>query len=406
MKTSLNQLEHKINIKKEKIRVRLTEEIALKWNSSNIQYAVVNGLYEYPRRIGRDIDVVINQDQVFEALKIIEEVGKINGFINFTRWSYYGLYQSVLLKIEDNDILSLPIDLLCTDYVWRCKFINLTESKEILSSPLSYKGPFKESEYGKCLKNIIRPFLCGDIMRFKGKYKVPIKITEPLVLHKLLLLFGRRGLKIIESVFENQYNVIEAYASSIKRKLQLLYFVKHFSEFVKCVYRMLFTRVMLLIKNRPVYIAIFSDDDIYNYLVHLKEWFLKGFINVNFVWIPQHICIKRKSLFNSIKNKIYHSWRNVIKDNLIPISEVRIVIRFYKTKQIDIKSQVEIRKIRSQIKSDAVIILSTTKLISYFFSKKGQDCIFEEAPLSLINKVKTAYLIGITIVRQLPKIVR
>jgi hypothetical protein len=407
MRTSLLPSELQSNVDVDKIRIRLAEEIALKWNESNIHYAVVNGLSEYPQKLGRDLDVVVNQNEAQRVLKIIEEIGKAKGFLNFSRWSYFGLYQSVLVKIEGNEVISLPIDLLCTDYVWRSKFINLTNSDEILNSAVSYKGPFKESEYGKYLKNIIRPFLCGDVKRFQTKYKAPIKIPESLVSHKLVALFGNRGLKTIQRVLGNQYNHIAGNIAFIKLKLQMLYFLKHPIKFIRSAFRMLFTRIMLLIINRPVYLAILAEDNnMYDYLKPLNQWLSKGFLAIDIKNIDPDFLNKNIGLYGSLKSKLYHLWRNWIKDNRIPISEVRVIIRLYITSVDNSELIKEISKIKKTLLSNAVIVLAPNKLLFSFPDSNGKEMLFDELYVTKSNKEEFVYLIGSSIINHFPKIIR
>jgi hypothetical protein len=407
MRTSLQPSELQFNVDMDKIRTRLAEEIALKWNELNIHYAVVNGLSEYPHKIGRDLDIVVNKNEVQKVLQIIEEVGKANGFLNFKRWTYFGLYQSVLAKVEGNKLISLPIDLLCTDYVWRSKFINLTNPDEILSSTLCYKGPFKESEYGKYLKNIIRPFLCGDIKRFQDKYKTPIKIPASIFSQKLVSLFGNRGLKTIQRVLGSQYDYIAKNISSIKWNLQMLYFLKHPFKFVRSAYRILFTKIMLLIKNRPIYIAVLAEDNnIYYHLKLLSQWLLNGFLAVDITKITPDFFSKNIVLCNSFKSKLYHLWRNWIKDNHIPISEVRVIIRLYITSVDNSKLIKKISKIKKTLQSNAVIVLTANKILFFFSDTNGKEIRFDELHLTKSNKEEFVYLIGSSIISHLPQIIR
>lgn len=404
---SLLRSESLLNVDADKIRVRLAEEIAIKWNESNIQYVVVNGLFEYPSKLGRDLDVVVNRREVQKALSIIQEIGKIHGFLHFVRWSHFGLYQSVLIKVVGNELISLPIDLLCTDYVWRVKFINLTSSNEILNSPISYKGPFKESEYGKYLKNIIRPFLCGDIKRFQTKYKVPIKISEALVSHKLVLLFGNKGARIIKRMLGSQYDYIAKNINSTKLKLQIHYFLKHPFKFVNSAYQMLFTRFMLLIINRPVYLAILAkDSSIYDYLEPLRQWLLKGFLAVDIKKITPNFFYKKIKQYDYLKIKFYHLWRNWITDNRSPISEIRMIIRLYTT-SLEISNLIkDIEKIKKMLGTNAVAIFENDRIIVSFFTNEINELSFSERYTARTDKEKIVYVIGSTIIKYLPSLIR
>lgn len=177
-------------------RVGVASDIAVVWNDAGLRYAVVNGLGNYPRALGRDLDVVIERRDVGRAVEIARAVGSRSGYgTSFVRWSWWGLYQLVL--VNDADGSSLPIDLLCTTTVWRAKIVRVVTSPDLtrLAQGDDSIGPFSVSREGEFLKTCVRALLCGDLRRFRDEIPLPTHPPKPHDAARAAL--GRRGWRLL-----------------------------------------------------------------------------------------------------------------------------------------------------------------------------------------------------------------
>ena len=68
--------------------IEIVRAIAQSWNRSEINYAVANGLENYPRRLGRDIDVVVDPRHLQAASDTVGSILKGNGWhVVVRRWT-------------------------------------------------------------------------------------------------------------------------------------------------------------------------------------------------------------------------------------------------------------------------------------------------------------------------------
>ena len=181
-------------------RVSLAEEIARRWDRASIPYAVVHGLHGYPKRIGRDLDLVIHRESVPNAVKTAVDVGREFGFCEaLFRWSYWGLYQLAL--INRKRAISLPLDFLCTTDVWQAKWIRWVDDStlERLIGSDGRCGPFRVSEEGVFLKACVKPLLCGDLRTIAKEFPLPVRLPETANRCLLEGALGRYGLTLLNS---------------------------------------------------------------------------------------------------------------------------------------------------------------------------------------------------------------
>jgi hypothetical protein len=181
-------------------RVDLAEAVARAWGEEGILYAVVHGLEAYPWAIARDLDVVLHRRDARRAITAAVAVGREHGFGTvLCRWSYFGLYQLVLIDPERST--ALPLDLLCTTDVWRAKWIRLLDATDLarLVAGDGWLGPFRVSHEGRFLKSCVRPLLCGDLSRFGPHLEWPLPVRVPKEVDEPLVrgLLGREGLQAL-----------------------------------------------------------------------------------------------------------------------------------------------------------------------------------------------------------------
>ena len=152
----------------ERLRVATAEALAKRFNDAGIRYAVVNGLYGYPNRIGRDLDVLIHPKDVPLAVFLAEEVkDSFKWDYLFIRWSYYSTWQLFFICKTEGQLAWLEIDLMCD----KRNFIIGSTPLILGITPLSpgitsliekandFVGPFRISREGEYIKAQLRPIL-------------------------------------------------------------------------------------------------------------------------------------------------------------------------------------------------------------------------------------------------------
>ena len=139
-------------------RLSLAKEVACAWNKEGLPYSVVHGLAKYPNRIGRDLDIIVDKRHVDLMIERALDVAKRHGFNNYLlRWSYWGLFQLVL--IDTDYMVSLPLDFMCTTEIWQAKIINMLDNEDLVRiiSEGALIGEFKTSQEGTLVKACLRP---------------------------------------------------------------------------------------------------------------------------------------------------------------------------------------------------------------------------------------------------------
>jgi len=269
-------------------RVELAEEIAKNWNSVGIQYAVVHGLKDYPKKLGRDIDLIIQKSDACTAMNIAIEIGKSLGFsTHLCRWSEWGLYQLVLINKETRN--SLPLDFICTAELWQAKFINfMTQTKfKNLCHGDSDVGFFRVSNEGTFIKACLRPLVCGDLRRFgeleelsgKEEFTLPVKFPEELNKKDVLKMVGTYGLTLLELPHKSELE--SAFPMAIYR-LQAMWLIKNPVIAFKNVINGLRRHILMWLLNSSPIILIKTNQSIelIDYLAQAVETYKKQFVEI------------------------------------------------------------------------------------------------------------------------------
>ena len=138
-------------------RARVAAEIAERWNGAGVRYAVVHGLEGFPRRVGRDLDVLVHRADVERALALARERLEARGWVVARPPGLWGERLVAFAGGAGGD--SLEVHTL-TRLVWA--------SVVLAGAPHAAEGhaPFRVDPWAAFAKRILMPLLAGDRTRF------------------------------------------------------------------------------------------------------------------------------------------------------------------------------------------------------------------------------------------------
>lgn len=247
----------------ERLRVVTAERLADLLNQEGICYAVVNGLYGYPERVGRDLDILVDKRDVYRAIWLVKRVKDELGWqFLFGRWSYHGVWQLFLVSPSNDGSVWLEIDLMCDDKNLLVGITPFSSIQNIISASLTRRGPFHVSPKGEYLKAYFRPIFYGDIQRFREKYALrpPEREEEKQELKRLL---GERLLKEYLEKIESSLEELKDWSSQLKWRLNLRYAIRHpVSAFRNLVWTRFLRPLYLWWFNAGLVVAVVGPDGV------------------------------------------------------------------------------------------------------------------------------------------------
>ena len=258
-------------------RVELAEEIARSWNARNLPYAVIHGLEKYPANIGRDLDIIAYKRDVRYLVKEAVNVAKGFGFNHaLLRWSYWGLYQLVL--IDDSLNTSLPLDFLCTTDVWRAKLVQFM-SPQLLAHLVAgdgYKGPFRVSSEGRFYKVFVRSLLSGDVDKILKEFALPIVAPTPASKAYLVRLLGEMEKSLLHE--KDKIKLREQFPSVVRR-IQSKWCRSNPGKCLQSLFLALKGRLFRSLLNTPIVASVstesFSATTLERLQILMKELFVE-----------------------------------------------------------------------------------------------------------------------------------
>jgi hypothetical protein len=138
-------------------KLALLERVARTWNQAGINYAVAHGLAGYPARTGRDLDVLVQSDQIDLALSLAD------GVFRDGRWriayppAIWGKRLLATTSRGSRDMLEIHT---LSALTWR----NVTLANH--PAPTGSIGPFKVDSWVSFAKRVVGPLLAGNLRRF------------------------------------------------------------------------------------------------------------------------------------------------------------------------------------------------------------------------------------------------
>lgn len=209
-------------------RVKIAELIAEEWNARGIKYAVAHGVENYPSSLGRDLDVLINKEDVEEALKIVVEICKNHQWIYVKPPDLWG--KRLVLFGRDLWKDSLEIHTL-TKLSWR----GVTLASE--PQPTTYIGPFKIDPWVSFLKGFLMILLAGQVERLSPdeiKKQWASVSNDNVLQFNLKHLFGEKLYhKILQEMSEGEVGSLKNLLPEMRRTLVVRFIKRRPLEFVQ-----------------------------------------------------------------------------------------------------------------------------------------------------------------------------
>ncbi len=141
-------------------KVALLEAVAQAWNQAGINYAVAHGVEGYPVRTGRDLDVLVQSDQIELALSLAAAVFRDGAW----RVAYPpAIWGKRLIAVPRSGTRGMLEVHTLSALTWR----NVTLANH--PTPTTWIGPFKVDPWVSFAKRVVGPLLAGDLRRFLVK---------------------------------------------------------------------------------------------------------------------------------------------------------------------------------------------------------------------------------------------
>jgi hypothetical protein len=138
-------------------KVELVAAIAERWNEAGLSYGIAHGIDEYPRAIGRDVDVLVERDHVARAIALAERVLRDRGLLVARPPRVWGERVLAADSALSEDVLEIHT---AVRIAWR--------NVVLVAAPKATTrvGPFAVDPWVSIVKRIILPLLAGSTGKF------------------------------------------------------------------------------------------------------------------------------------------------------------------------------------------------------------------------------------------------
>lgn len=195
-------------------RKNLAEAIAEAWNQHGINYTILHGLEEYPRKLGRDLDVFVDKPHIKKAAQLTIKVMKDQGWPIVIQPR--DLYGRRIIAFSNDWEEHLEVDL---KEELRWTIIDFAKRP----FPRYQFGPFKVDPWANFVKRIFLVLLSEGVTRFKEKPdELQIRDWEREELRQIEHLLGARDAsRLIEKIESFDLDGLNEFAKKLRRKLLL-----------------------------------------------------------------------------------------------------------------------------------------------------------------------------------------
>lgn len=146
------------------VRVEGATAVGLRWREMGIPYVVMHGLEGYPDRIGRDLDILMDQSVAEAALGEAATVLARLGWRSVRPPDIWGKRLVALRSKGRGEFGYLELHTLGS---LRWVVVPLVENTEVATHTV---GPFPASRWATFVKGLVSPALAGDLARYTPEY--------------------------------------------------------------------------------------------------------------------------------------------------------------------------------------------------------------------------------------------
>ena len=132
-------------------------------NEAHVKYGIVNGAFDYPAKVGRDIDVLVASNDIDSATQLIVLAFKEAGMEVKTFVTPYAVVQIHAYCLSDECIWGAEIDLI-TEYLWAGCLLRAEISADSVGL---VRGELIIDPWGNFAKAVLIQLLCGDLEKAK-----------------------------------------------------------------------------------------------------------------------------------------------------------------------------------------------------------------------------------------------
>lgn len=163
-------------------RVAVVRAVAEAWTGAGLNYAVTHGVEEYPRAVGRDLDVFVQREHVERSIALAREVFYQHGWSVATPPAVWG--KRLVAANTEGWASTVEIHTM-VQLAWR--HVILADRPE----PTAQVGPFPVDPWAAIAKRILLPVLGGDTKRFERKpWEMELSPEEERAVHRLSAVAG------------------------------------------------------------------------------------------------------------------------------------------------------------------------------------------------------------------------
>ena len=205
----------------DRLRIAIVKQLAHAWNEGGLNYAVLHGLENYPRSLGRDLDVLVQADHVKEALAVAKKILEEGGWTVVHPPAIWGERLLAFNGCSWNDVLEVHT---MTRLAWRFTIFRIRPQATL------QKDDFRTDPWAGFIKRVMLPMLAGDLDRFVARpAELKIQRDEEGPVSDFLPGFcGRKtAMMVITSLRNADVDALREMLPRLKRSIILRSLVRH-----------------------------------------------------------------------------------------------------------------------------------------------------------------------------------
>ena len=205
----------------DRLRIAIVKQLAHAWNEGGLNYAVLHGLENYPRSLGRDLDVLVQADHVKEALAVATRILEEEGWTVVHPPAIWGERLLAFNGCSWDDVLEVHT---MTGLAWRFTIFRIRPQATF------QKNDFRTDPWAGFIKRVMLPMLAGEFDRFVARpAELKIQRDEEGPVSDFLPGFcGRKtAMMVIASLRNADVDALREMLPRLKRSIILRSLVRH-----------------------------------------------------------------------------------------------------------------------------------------------------------------------------------